>query len=84
MWIFNQNKTMFIKCDTVFIRQSMSDKDLYEIRGRRAGREGSDVLGVYERNVAYEILEWMTSISTARPFIMPKESTAQPFIMLKD
>ncbi len=74
MWIFNQNKTMFIKFDTVFIRQSMSDKDLYEIRGRRAGREGSDVLGVYDRVKAHEVMAgFVDNYKPDALWIMPKE-----------
>lgn len=74
MWIFNQNKTMFIKCDTVFIRQSMSDKDLYEIRGRRAGREGSDVLGVYKHDRALKVLVWLMNAAYDKyPAQLPKE-----------
>ena len=74
MWIFNQNKTMFVKCDTVFIRQSMNNKDLYEIRGRRAGREGSDVLGVYDRVKAHEVMAWFADkYKPDTLWIMPKE-----------
>jgi hypothetical protein len=74
MWIFNQNKTMFIKCDTVFIRQSMNNKDLYEIRGRRAGREGSDVLGVYERVKAHNVMaQFVDKYKPDMLWIMPKE-----------
>ena len=73
MWIFNQNKTMFIKCDTIFIRQSMNNKDLYEIRGRRAGREGSDVLGVYDRVKAHEVMTWFADkYKPDTLWIMPK------------
>ena len=74
MWIFNQNKTMFVKCDTVFIRQSMNNKDLYEIRGRRAGREGSDILGVYDRVKAHNIMaQFVDKYKPDMLWIMPKE-----------